>query len=146
MNAQKIEYKLVGVIGWVTLFDVTRGDTMPKYVGSTKWAVFKVLGFGATSQANYPESNAAVALGWDFAITYTAAGGWTALQNALASTRVLPTTFAGLKFHLRVTQDGETQYYPNAVMDGYAFDAEGATVTHRFQFAAELVTATAPTT
>ena len=148
----KVAYKIVGAAGWFTLFDVVQGallgvpDVMPEYKVRLRMANFKAPGFGSGSQSINPEGNALVTLSWKFEASYTATGGISALQVALASTRVMQQTFAGVNVHLQVIQDGETHYYPNGCMDDYEGDAQGAKVMHSFTFTTQAVTSTAPTT
>lgn len=64
-------------------------------------------------------------------------------QDATASIRI----WAGLmqtRLHFKLVEGGETQYYPNAVVESYEPDLQGLTVVHTFSFVSDLVTSVIP--
>lgn len=63
---------------------------------------------------------------------------------ALASIRTLRGILAS-SLHLKVEQDSEVQYYPNAVCNNYTPRLRGLTVEHRITWTTQDVTSTAPT-
>ena len=136
----RVSYKISGSETWVTLFDQAQGAkvVMPEFKGSVKFAVMTSQGFGAQSQSITPMGNALTNLPWKFGI------GYDSFQLAKGSIRQMA-LLGSQRFHLQVTQDGDTDFYPNATATSYDFEQTGSFVWHTFVFEAQLVTATQPT-
>ena len=138
----KLLYRIGGATQWVTLFDSSLQPqvVMPDMKGSTRWLVPSYPGLGAGSGFNSPEGNAQSSLPWRFGRSYKSE------QEATASIRYMHEVFDGQKFHLQYIQDGEVQYYPNAAIELYSWEQNGAYVWHNFTFKTERITNVAPTT
>lgn len=64
---------------------------------------------------------------------------------ALAAILTLRGAFS-VKKHLKVEQDATVHYYPNALLAGYQPQLIGVTIRHAFNFVADELTTSAPTT
>jgi len=69
--------------------------------------------------------------------------GYATDADAVASIRTYASLMQQL-IHFQLIQDGETQYYPNAVVETCSSEPQGVNVTHSFSFTSDLVTAAAP--
>jgi hypothetical protein len=135
-----VAIKIVGTPGWQTLFDNSKGDASPTFKPSFRNINLASQGFGASSQAISPLSNALVNFSIPFTRTYSS------YQLALQAIRVMRTTYGGVKVHLNVVQDGESQYYPNGSLESMEANLIGCSVDFTMVFQTQEVTATAPST
>jgi hypothetical protein len=91
----------------------------------------------STASFRAPRGNVKGSLDLTFDVPYSS------LAAALAAIR----TYAALinvQWHLRVVQDTETQYYPNALLTNYQSSVHGTAVLHKMTWITDLVTSTAP--
>jgi hypothetical protein len=91
----------------------------------------------STASFRAPRGNVKCNLPLEFDMTYGS------LAAALAAIR----TYAALlnnQWHLRVVQDTETQYYPNAILNDYQASVHGTAVLHKMEWLSDLVTSSAP--
>ena len=136
----KVSYKDTIGGAYAVLFDetaVAAGPMLEKFTPN-----FKALNqveplLGGTNQFSTPRGNIRCTLPMTITATYAD------LPSALASVR----TFAallGFKWHFKIEQGAEAQYYPNALVEGYTPALTGATVVHQLSFTSDTVTATPP--
>lgn len=96
---------------------------------------------GSQNPFLHPRSSA----GWSFTLAYWAE--YATRKDALASVRSGDVqVLRSMRNHIKVEQDAEKQYYPNAVCDGYQAELHGCSVLHRFQFTSQDLTDTDPVT
>lgn len=135
----KISYKVVGQGGYTVLLDDTAGSYLEEFTPSFKPTVQHDALFGSTSERRLPQGNIKVSLPLDF---------WTAYASLAACLKSIRDNAALLNVavHLKVDQDTETQYYPNAVAEDYRPKLQGVSARHTFQFQSDTVTNIAPVT
>lgn len=139
----KIEYKVVGGSTWVTLMDVTAGDTIEPWEPS----------YGTHARVEELASN--VAQG---ASVFTGVLGnircdlplrqmcktYSTLAACLAASRTIPATFMNAQVHLKVTEGSEVQYFPYAVCSKCKPNVQGASLILDMDLITAMVTATDP--
>lgn len=91
----------------------------------------------ATTPGLWNRGNASCGLTLHITITYSSRA------NALAAIRTLRGVLKNA-LHLKVEQDSETQYYPQAVCHSYVPGLRGLSVTHQIQWTTQDVTSSAP--
>ena len=64
--------------------------------------------------------------------------------DCLASVRAWRAALVGQLVHLKVEQDGEAQYYPNALVEDYNPTVSGQAAVHAFSFTSDDVQTTSP--
>jgi hypothetical protein len=138
----KVSYRATSGGGYTSLFDetaVASGPVLERFAPQFS-AVSQVEPlFGSEAQFSAARGNVRCALPLAVTVTYTT------LALALAGIRTFAALLGvGKKWHFKVEQDTEVQYYPNAVVDSYAPALNGVTVIHQLAFNSDTVTATAP--
>lgn len=136
----KVSYKIVGVAGYTSLFNESAGDACSLLRPSFEDDSMVSAGFGSDSKGVTPQSNTIVNLHFDVVKIYATP------QDALAAVRLLRAALKGRRLHLQVTQDAETQFYPNGALKSMTPAVVGKAVEYSFSFETEDVTQTAPTT
>ena len=149
----KVSYKLVGVGGYTTLFDLSAAPVSPvkgrpvlrEFAPAFTPGIQAEPLAGGPSQFREPRSNVACRLVLSFNIEYVSA------QAALASIRQFADVASAsrlldVKLHLKVEEGGEVDYYPNAAVSNYAAALMSVSCDHAFDFSSDNVTLTAPTT
>ena len=91
----------------------------------------------STPSFRAPRGNITTTLNFSFNVPYGS------LANAIAAIRTY-SALLNTQWHLRVVEGSETQYYPNAIMDDYGAEVQGASVLHRMVWISDLVTTSAP--
>ncbi len=135
----KVSYQLVSGGAYVTLFDDSLGDDsvledFPPHFRSLNQ--HRPM-FQSDAEFRSNLGNTVVTFPLKFYQTYDSRA------HCLASVR----TFAALKdqkMHLKLEQDSEVQYYPNALAEDYSFAFAGFGASHAFNFSSDSVTVTAP--
>lgn len=139
-----ISYRAVGSsAGYVTLFDMTRGDTLepwnPQYRANVQVNDLASNTLPGASQKIKMQGNIVCQLPLhNMTITYLDA------QTALAASRTIPGTLLNNQVNLRVVEGSETQYFPNAVCHSILPNVQGASVTFSMEFTTQMVTNVEP--
>lgn len=138
-----LSYKLVGASGGYTpLFDETAGDiATPEINPEFKPTNMEELLFGSPTKFRAPLGNTSVRHTFTFRRQYS---GATAGPDCLHSV-VTMYALVGVLMHLQLTKGAEVQYYPNALVESYQpVNMKDVSVEHKFAFASDPVTNTAP--
>lgn len=134
----KLSYKIPGG-SYTVLFDESAGATLlAEFTPGFKSITQQEPLAGSTNQFRTARSNLTV----DHPLMFNQEYASRALS--LASVR----TFAALlntKVHLKVEQDAEVQYYPNAIAASYQPRLMGVSADHALQFTSDTVTTVDPT-
>jgi hypothetical protein len=136
-----IGYRLTSSSGtdYTPLFDEELGDVLEQFPPSFAPVNQIEPLLGATNQFAEPRGNIRCSFTLNVTMTYASA------DDALRSIRTPWSELLNAKFHLKVTQGEEEQYYPNAVATGYSPAWFGLTVIHSMSFSTDTVTSTVPT-
>ena len=147
----KVSYRVPGVSGSYTLiYDETASTGTAAVDGSTEAArmpefkpkfqseVQKDPLFRSKAQFRAARGNVSVTASLSFSSVYATR------QAALASIRMFKVALLDQVLHLKIEQDSEVQYYPNALFSSYEGDPKGVSVVHSFGFESDDLTLTAP--
>ena len=94
--------------------------------------------YGSATMFRKARGNVSVSMTLKFGTVYATRA------DCLASVRAWRTALVGQLVHLKVEQDGEVQYYPNALVEDYNPTVQGQSAVHTFSFTSDDVTTTPP--
>ena len=134
----QVSYKQTTASSYTVLCDESRGDAiLSEFMPQFSVALQEEAKFRAAAAFRQPRSNVATQFQFVVWITYATR------QACLKSIRDMA-ALLDLKLHLKAEEGEEIQYYPNAVVTGYAPRLAGVSAEHAFTLHSDNVTATAP--